>query len=202
MAGQSLWQFIRDFGVPEQLTSDGASKQTGSKTEFMQNVRKYEIQHHVSEPHRPQQNRAESVIREVKRRWFRQMTKRRVPKQFWDYGIIWVCEVMSLTANLSFALEGRTPVEQLTGKTPDVSEYLDFGFYDWVWYKNNAGVGDNMFGRWLGVSHRVGNLMLYWILTNHGRVISRTTVQRVTNLVMTTTEVKQRSQEFDNRIKE
>ncbi len=70
MAGQSLWQFIRDFGVPEQLTSDGASKQTGSKTEFMQNVRKYEIQHHVSEPHRPQQNRAESVIREVKRRWF------------------------------------------------------------------------------------------------------------------------------------
>ena len=202
MAGQSLWQFIRDFGVPEQLTSDGASKQTGSKTEFMQNVRKYEIQHHVSEPHRPQQNRAESVIREVKRRWFRQMTKRRVPKQFWDYGIIWVCEVMSLTANLSFALEGRTPVEQLTGKTPDVSEYLDFGFYDWVWYKNNAGVGDNMFGRWLGVSHRVGNLMLYWILTNHGRVISRTTVQRVTNLERSITEVKQRSQEFDERIRE
>jgi hypothetical protein len=104
------------------------------------------------------------------------MTKRRVPKRFWDYGIMWVCEVMSLTANLSFALEGQTPVEQLTGKTPDVSEYLDFGFYDWVWYKNNTGVGDNMFGCWLGVSHRVGNLMSYWILTNHGRVISRTTV--------------------------
>ncbi len=67
MAGQSLWQFIRDFEVPEQLTSDGASKQTGLKTDFMQNVKKYEIQHHVSEPRRPQQNRAESVIREVKR---------------------------------------------------------------------------------------------------------------------------------------
>ena len=202
MAGQALRQFIRDFGVPEQLTSDGASEQTGPKTEFMQNVRKYEIEHHVSEPHRPQQNRAESVIREVKRRWFRQMTKKRVPKRLWDYGIVWICEVMSLTANSNFALEGRTPLEQLTGETPDISEYLDFSFYDWVWYKDNAGVGDNMFGRWLGVSHRVGNLMSYWILTTNGRVISRTTVQRVTNLESTTTEVKQRIQEFDERIAE
>jgi hypothetical protein len=70
MAGQALRQFIRVFGLPEQLTSDGASKQTGPKTEFIQNVRKYKIEHHVSEPHRPQQNRAESVIQEVKRRCF------------------------------------------------------------------------------------------------------------------------------------
>ncbi len=93
-------------------------------------------------------------------------------------------------------------MEQLTGETPDISEYLDFSFYDWVWYKDNAGVGDNMFGRWLGVSHRVGNLMSYWILTNHSRVISRTTVQRVTNLERSTMEVKQRSQEFDEHIRE
>ena len=59
-----------------------------------------------------------------------------------------------------------------------------------------------MFGRWLGVSHRVGNLMSYWVLTVHGRVISRTTVQCATNLELSTTEVKQRCQEFDERIKE
>ena len=62
MAGQALRQFIRDFGVPEQLTSDGASEQTGPKTEFMQNVRKYEIEHHVSESQQQQQNQAELVI--------------------------------------------------------------------------------------------------------------------------------------------
>ena len=28
----------------------------------------------------------------------------------------------------------------LTGETPDISQYLDFGFYDWVWYKENAGL--------------------------------------------------------------
>ena len=27
-----------------------------------------------------------------------------------------------------------TPEEQLTGNTPDISEYLDFGVYDCVWY--------------------------------------------------------------------
>jgi len=168
MAGKALRQFIRDFGVPERLTSDGASEQVGPNTDFMKNIRKYEIEHHVSEPGRPQQNRAESVIREVKRRWFRLMVKQKVPKRLWDYGIVWVCEVMSLTANSSFSLDGRTPMEKVTGETPDISEYLDFTFYDWVWYKDNAGVGDNMFGRWLGVSHRIGNLMSYWILTANG----------------------------------
>ncbi len=48
-----------------------------------------------------------------------------------------------MTANSVFSLEGRAPIEQLTGETPDISEYLDFSFYDWVWYKDNAGVGDN-----------------------------------------------------------
>lgn len=201
-AGLALRQFIRDFGVPEQLTSDGAPEQTGAKTEFVANVRKYGIEHHVSEPNRPQQNRAEAVIREVKKRWFRQMTKRRVPKRLWDYGIVWVCETMSMTANSSFALGGRTPLEQVTGETPDISEYLDFGFYDWVWYKDNAGVGDNSYGRWLGVSHRVGNLMSYWILTLACRVISRTTVQRITNLELQTEEVRERCKEYNIAIKD
>ena len=143
MAGQALRQFVRDYRVPEQLTSDGASEQTGPKTEFMQIsrlVRKYGIEHHVSKPHRPQQNRAEAVIREVKRRWFRQMTKRRVPKRLWDYSIVWVCETMPLTANSSFQLKGRTPLELVTGETPDISEYLDFSFYDWIWYRDNPGL--------------------------------------------------------------
>ena len=200
MAGLALRQFIRDYGVPEQLTSDGAAEQTGPKTEFMSNVRKHHIEHHISEPHRPQQSRAESVIREVKKCWFRQMTKRKVPKRLWDYGIVWVCEIMLLTANSTFALEGRTPIEQITGETPDISEYLDFSFYDWVWYKDNTGVGGNLCGRWLGVSHRGGNLMSYWILTENGRVISRTTVQRVTNLEQGTIEVRERMKNYNESV--
>ena len=37
---------------------------------------------------------------------------------------------------------------------------------------------------WLGVSQRVGRIMLYWILTKKGAVISRKKVQRISNLEM------------------
>jgi hypothetical protein len=81
-------------------------------------------------------------------------------------------------------------------------EYLDFGFYDWVWYKDNAGLGESYIGRWLGVAHRVGNLMSYGILTEKGRVIAWTTVQRVTNLELSTTEVLQKCHCYDQRVAE
>ena len=86
------------------------------------------------------------------------MVKHNVLKRLWDYGIVWVCEIMSLTSNSSFSLDGQTPLEQITGETPDISEYLDFSFYNWVWKKDNAGLGDNLIGCWLGVAHQVGNL--------------------------------------------
>ena len=81
-----------------------------------------------------------------------------------------------------WTLEARTPLEQLTGETPDISEYLDFSFYDLCWYNDNAGLGETKLGHWQGVSHRVGSLMSYWILTIKGNVISRTTILRLTNL--------------------
>jgi hypothetical protein len=51
--GDTLTQFISDYGVPEHLTFDGASVQTGPKTRFMDAIRKYEIKYHVSGPRRP-----------------------------------------------------------------------------------------------------------------------------------------------------
>jgi hypothetical protein len=202
LAGMALRQFIQDFGMSEKLTFNGSGEHTGPKTEFMKHVRDYAIDYHITEPNRPQQNRAETVIREVKKRWFRQMVKRKVPKRLWDYGIVWVCEVMLLTSNSSFSLDGRTPMEQLTGEMPDISKYLDFGFYDWIWYKDNAGLGENCIGWWLGIAHRVGNLMSYWILPETGRVIAWTTVQCITNLELTTDEVKQRCSQYDQRVAE
>jgi hypothetical protein len=35
-------------------------------------------------------------------------------------------------------------------------------------------------GRWLGIAHRIGSDMTYWILTKGGKVIARSTVQHVT----------------------
>jgi hypothetical protein len=91
------------------------------------------------------------------------MLKKKVPARLWDYGFSWVCETENICANLSKYVEGRTPIEIITGDTPDISEYLDFDFYDWVVFRTNAGLGEAELGKWLGVSHRVGRLMSYWI---------------------------------------
>ena len=65
-----------------------------------------------------------------------------------------------------------------------------------------AGIGKildlkKLHGRWLGVLHRVVQLMLYWILTQRGTVISCTTVKGVTHLESQTSENKEVFHLFD-----
>ena len=59
----------------------------------------------------------------------------------WDYGITWLCEAGNVTSTSSRYAKARTPIEIIAGETPDITEYLDFTFYDWVTFKINAGVG-------------------------------------------------------------
>jgi hypothetical protein len=114
----------------------------------------------------------------------------------------WVAEISRLTYNSAGGLSGGgIPQEVVTGETQDISEYLDFGFYDYVWYHDNAGLGERKFGQWLGVSHCIGSLIPYWVLTMNGTVISRTMVQHVTNLELQTDDVKEQVKEFDDKIK-
>ena len=89
---------------------------------------------------------------------------------------------MQITASFASNLQVRTPLEALTGETPDISQYLDYGLYDQVWFKEDSGLGETKLARFLGVSHQVGSLISYWVLPASGIPMSRTTVQRVTNL--------------------
>ena len=93
-------------------------------------------------------------------------------------------------------------MEMITGGTPDISEYLDYTFYDWVIFKENVIIGDTEIGRFLGVSHSFGNLMTYNIITRHGKVLSRSTVQRVTQLELQQEETKSKCVEFTRNLNE
>ena len=57
-------------------------------------------------------------------------------------------------------------------------------------------------GRWLGNSHRVGSDMTYWILTESGKVIARSTVQHITIADMATAEMKTHVHTFDTNLTE
>ena len=86
------------------------------------------------------------------------------------------------------------------GETIDISEYLDFGFYDQVWYHENAGLGEVKLSCWLGVTHHVGSQMCYHVLTQNRTVIARSSVQRVTNVEADTEANKQLFSTFDAEI--
>ena len=199
-AGDALRLFCQEFGVPEKLTFDGSKEQTKKGTQFMKQVRRHDIDYHISEPDMHNQNPVEGVIREIRRKWYRLMIKQRVPRELWDYGSVWVSETNSLTHTHAGGIDGHIPIATVTGETPDISEYLDFGFYDRVWFKDNAGASPFEPGRWLGVSSRTGRAMCYWILNQRGAVVSRSTVQRVTNLELSTSEVKDTFSKFDQVI--
>jgi PAS domain-containing protein len=200
--GESLKFFINDFGAADELTYDGAAVQVGRKTTFQSTLRQYDIKSRVSGPRRPNENPAEGAIREVKKRWYRLQSKHDVPDRLWDYGIVYICETGNLTVNSSRYSGNRTPLEIITGDTPDISEYMDFGFYEWVTYRTNAGLGKTQLGRWLGVSHRVGQLMSYWILPISGIPISCTTVQRLTNLEKQTDAYRRRMDHYQTTLDE
>ena len=57
-------------------------------------------------------------------------------------------------------------------------------------------------GRWLGVSHKIGPLMSYWVLPISGIPISCVTVQRITNTESTKEEIILMSSKYDNAIEE
>ena len=202
-AGDALRLFCTEFGIPYDLTFDGSKEQTKKNTTFMKEIRKHGIDYHISEPEMHNQNSAEGVIREIRKKWYRTMVRKRVPKKLWDYGMCWCSEVMSLTHSTAGNFnQSGIPREGVTGETEDISEYLDFGFYDEVWYKDNGGLAPIQPGRWLGVSHRTGRLMCYHILTQNATVVSRSTVQRVTNLEKQTANVINIFNEFDEAIRE
>jgi hypothetical protein len=128
--GDAFKEFCNEFGVPDKLTFDSSKEQTKGGTTFMKEICKHNVDYHIIEPERPNQNPAEGVIRELRKRWFRIMVKKRVPRKFWDYGIRWVAETMQRTATSAGSMGINIPLENVTGDTPDISEYLDFGFYD------------------------------------------------------------------------
>ena len=65
------------------------------------------------------------------------------------------------------------------GHTPDISEYVEFEFYDYCWYWDTPKSyphEKNQVGRWLRVAHRVGQSKFFWIINTNGKVIRQSTV--------------------------
>jgi hypothetical protein len=199
---QTLREFVDDVGIPNTLICDLATEQVGTHTPMMKEIRQLRIKLHSAEKGRSIQNhRAELEIREVKRRWKARMVERKVPSRLWDYGIVYVAEILSITAR---STTGHPGLEEIKGDTINISEWLDFEFYDYVWYwdekKSDMTDDQRLIGRWLEIAHCIGSNMTYWILTKAGHVIARLTVQHIITSDMTQPAVQQLVKDFDTAI--
>jgi len=87
------------------------------------------------------------------------------------------------------SLGWRTPLEKLTGQTPDISPFLQFQFYDPVYYASDSRLSNNSKpsfpsetaegkGCFVGISDNVGDAMTFKILTDDTqRIIHRSNVR-------------------------
>jgi hypothetical protein len=195
---ETVKKFFKDYGVPDTMIFDSEGSQRSEATANVFRQNDCETRH--SEPGRPNQNPAEACIREFRKKWYRLMFKTNCPKRFWCYGHQYIAAIMQRTATWAGDLEGRCPLEKLTGDTIDISEYLDFGFYDWVSWKEDAGCSETLLGKWLGVAYGTGSLMSYWVLKSNGEVECRTTVQRLTEAEKSTESIKEKMKTYSDAI--
>ena len=154
---------------------------------FNQVCQEYRIKSTYTEPHSPWQNRCENVIGVLSKKLKARRARRRIPKCVWDYHIVWEAQIYTRTVHKNHC----TPLEALTGDTIDISEWIEFEFYDLVIYCDDRDSDTRQsIGRWLGPSHHIGSALCYYILTEKATVISRTSVQHITKEEFETQEMR------------
>ena len=204
-AGNSIIDFTDDVGIPQVLMTDLASEFSGQHTEFVKHCRRMRIQLNHKEKGRYNQNHAaEREIGFLSERWRRRMSKKNVPRRLWDFGLVYEAEILS---RLSRGRDGRTGYEEVFGQTPNIAEYVDFEFYDLVWWwdrgdKNSSTADPKRLARWLGISHRIGSDMCYWLITESGQIISKSSVQHVIKDDFLNPNVKETIEKFNNKLAE
>lgn len=135
-ARMSLDRVIRDIGIISELLTDGPKEiHLG---EWGKTCRRYRIYQQLTGPHSSWQNPTELHGGIIKRRVKRTMRKTNTPLRLWDYSWEYECAIRYLTATYHIKLDGVTPFEKIHGYTPNIAEYLQHKWFEWVWYYNPA----------------------------------------------------------------
>jgi hypothetical protein len=132
-----------------------------------------------------------------------ELKKRKVTPRLLDYGLVHETNILN---RIPRGQQQRTGIEIVTGKTPGISEWIDFEFYNQEWYDDQKKIeidgSGRRLARWLGVAHRIGSNLCYWLLLESGKVIARTTVQHVVPNDYLNNDVKRDFESFDRSVEE
>ncbi len=126
--------FHRD-SVPPTMVLDGLKEQ--SKSDYMRKLCEADCHARQTEPYSPWQQAAEGCIRKLKRGVSRKMIKTSSPRVLWDHCSELEALIHLSTSNDIYITNGKVPETKLTGSTANISHICEFGWYDWVMFRDN-----------------------------------------------------------------
>ncbi len=159
------------------MVTDGSKEQTLG--DFQQKLREADCHLRVTEPYSPWQQAAEGCIREIKRGSLRKMISTGSPKPFWDHCLELEALVYSCTCNDIYMTTGQVPETIMTGSTADISHIAEFGWYDWVMYRDNIPSHPDdklILGHYLSLATDIGSALTAKILQPNGQFVCRLTL--------------------------
>ena len=115
----------------ETLISDGGPSYISHKVKDI--LRTLLIGEYRSEPYHQHQNKAENRYQTAKRMTNALMNATGCPANTWLLCLEYVCDLLNHTSSPTHS--GRTPLEALSGRPPDITHLLFFPFWDEVYYR-------------------------------------------------------------------
>ena len=106
------------------------------------------------------------------------------PKPLWDHCLELEALVRSNTSNDIFVTNGQVPETIMKGSTADISHIAEFGWYDWVMFRDNipSYPDDKLtLGRYLGPALDTGSALTAKILKSNGQFVCRWTLRASTS---------------------
>ena len=198
----ALHWFCKEDGVPTHMVMDGHNAQNNS------NVRKFSNQVgmtlRILERATPWANRAELYIGLLKEAVRKDMRASNSPMVLWDYAMERRALIHNVIPRPLFQAQGKTPTECTLGISADISNICNFGWYEWVYYRDFGSFPENKekLGRVLGPCKNEGSEMSQSILNFKGNVITRRTVRKLRSDELHSESEKQKRASFDDRIRQ
>jgi hypothetical protein len=163
--------FHRD-GVPPTMVLDGSKEQC--KGDFKRKLCEADYHTRQTEPYSPWQQAAEGCIRKLKHRVSRKMIKTGSPRVLWDRCIELEALIHSSTSNSVYMTNGKVPETIMTGSTANISHVCEFGWYDWVMFRDNVPTFPDVkliLGQYLRPATDVGSALTAKILRSNGQTV-------------------------------
>ena len=168
---------IRERGAMNKLISDGSKAETSQR--IKQILRALVISDWFSEPYYQNQNFAENRYGTLKAATNRVLNLSGAPANLWLLALVYVAVVLNHLA--SAALGWKSPLQVLTGQTPDISPFLQFSFYEPVYYHaytdHFPSESNEQQGWWVGIATHVGDALTYKVLTKKNTIIYRSVLR-------------------------